>query len=306
MMRHGWTARASALLVCAWMTMGIAGCGGAQNRPGPHQALSSKQQRALKLTQGGQRATIAIVDGGVDTSHPSLRGVVHRSWVAPGLDSSPTLHATQLAGIVAGRPTKDFSGGLAPAAHLLDAKALAADGTGLPMDIARALLWAGEQGADVVLASFGLENDEPSVRHAIAALRGRGIVVVAATGNGFGAFDLYPAKYPDVLGITAYTSRGERLGMANWRNADLAAPGERIWAPTLGDGYAPVSGTSVATAVGTALVAACGDHRSIGADKDQVGPAWQDGWLSTPENRVPKIACPELATAAEDTDKEPR
>lgn len=239
----------------------LTGCGTEHpGTRGPAQALSKRQQQILHTLADEERATVALIDGGVDETHPSPPGVISSSWTAPGLEDRPTLHATQLAGIIAGRQTGTFSGGLAQGARLLDAKALDAQGTGLPTDIAAALTWAGREDADVVVASFGLENDEPVVRRAVSALVARGVLVIAATGNGYGAFDMYPALYRGVLGVTAYDSRGQRLELANWRGADVAAPGDDIWAPTLGDGYAPVSGTSVATAMGGGID--CGLRRS--------------------------------------------
>lgn len=288
-------AASAAHLVFAVLVLSVSGLAGCGDRDasvaGPQESLSEQQQAAWRKTHGASHVTIAVVDGGVDARHPALQGVVEASWVARGLEGGPTEHGTQVAGIVAGLEVHGYSGGLAKGARVLEAKALDSDGTGLPADIAEALHWAGGQGADMVVTSFGLEVDDPRVRRAIARLAAHGVFVVAATGNGYGDLDMYPASYPKVVGATAYDKRGKRLDLANWRGADLAAPGQGVWPPALGGGYAAVSGTSVAAAVAAGLIASCDDHHPLTTD-DELRPGCSAGHVSTPNQYVPKVACP--------------
>lgn len=104
-------------------------------------------------------------------------------WVAPGLTPGSTAHGTQVAGIVAGRPTTAYAGGLAPRALILDVKVVEADGTGDPADLSAGLVWAQRNGADILVTSLALESDDPTVRAAVEGLTLSGTPLVAATGN---------------------------------------------------------------------------------------------------------------------------
>lgn len=146
----------ASVTVCA----AIGGCG---SSVGPaFDFLPPSGQGALGGSAGDGRV-VAVVDGGIADSHPSLEGRVIGRWVADGLDTTPSDHGTMVAGIVAGDAADDFPGGLAPAARLLDAHALDATGTGDPAGIASAVRWAVEQGADIIVAAFGSETDHPEI-----------------------------------------------------------------------------------------------------------------------------------------------
>ncbi len=286
-LRQRRTLRTLVVLAC----LGLAVACGRSTEPGPRQALDDDQVKALGRGDSGSTVRIAIIDGGIDPSHSFDLGVVDR-WLAPGLDPAPSLHATQLAGIVAGRPAPGYSGGMAPQAQILDAKALDETGLGQPADVASALRWAKQRDADVVLTSLAFETDHPEVRSAVRDLVTSGATVVAASGNGFGETTVFPAANPGVLSVTAYDRRGGRLALAHWNGADVAAPGQDLLAPQLGSGLAPVSGTSVAAAVAAGFIAACGDHRPLAKGSDTVSPSWVHGVVTHEQRAVPRLACP--------------
>lgn len=231
-----------------------------------------------------------MVDGGIDAAHPALRDQVSRVWRAPGLPAGPSVHGTQMAGIVAGRATETWSGGLADRAQLLDVRVLDDGGQGSAADLAAGLQFARAAHADVVLTSLALDWDAPEVRRAASELAGDGVVLVAASGNGFDDLPAYPASYPGVLAVAALDHAGERLPLSGWGAADVVVPGEAILAPTPGGGFEAVSGTSAAAALAAGLLAACG-----GADTwagSVLAPRWTNGSVIDAGRARPRLTCP--------------
>lgn len=269
----------------------MVGCGQAEP-PLTYDFLSRSDQGPV--ASGGQRAPlIAVVDGGIDSTHPALEGRVVGSWRADGLSAAASRHATAVAGIIAGAPSGEaFSGGLAAGARLLDAKALDGRGAGRPADVAGAIRWAAQQQADLIVTSFGSEQDHPQIRAAVKEALAAGAVVVAATGNGLGEFAFYPASYPGVIGVTSRDRDGDLSAFANSSGADFAAPGQDIVAPTLQRAYEPTSGTSVAAATAAGVIAACWDADDLVAHTREGGSPWPGGSLHSSSGEIPSLSCP--------------
>ena len=257
--------------------------------PGPQDVLTSAERRALTSRARGHEVLVAVVDGGVDAAHPALQGRVVRSWRAPGLAAEVGAHGTQVAGVVAGAATATWSGGLAADARLLDVQVLDRDGQGSADDLAAGLRFARAVGADLVLTSLALGWDAPAVRTAVVGLSQDGVLVVAASGNGFEDLPSYPAAYREVLGVAALDRDGRRLPLSGWSSADVAVPGEALLAPTPGGGYAPITGTSAAAAVAVGLLAACGDAGNRGSAP---APPWTSGRVEDAGRARPRLTCP--------------
>ena len=265
--------RAVAAVLVAALVLSAGACG-TDSRRGPRDVLPVAVQAGLRSAPPTRPLVVAVLDGGIDGAHPALVGRVDGAWRAPGLAAGPSVHGTQVAGIVAGGPTDRYAGGLAPAARLLDVQVLDAQGRGRAADLAAGLRSARESGADVVLTSLALEVDEPAVRREVEALTRGGTVLVAASGTSFTDGPAYPAAYPGVLAVAALDHRGDRLQLSGWAAAAVAVPGEGVWAPVPGQGYAEMTGTSAAAAVAAGLVAACGTTaRWRGSRSERHGPA---------------------------------
>jgi hypothetical protein len=133
-------------------------------------------------------ATVAILDTGIDGSHPDLDGVV-----VPGtsiLDGSnglsdPNGHGTAMAGIVAAET--DNGAGIAGVGYagvrVMPVTVLGADGTGQDSDIIEGVVYAAEHGADVILMAFSNPGYSELLQEAIDYAWGEGAVLVAAVGN---------------------------------------------------------------------------------------------------------------------------
>jgi hypothetical protein len=152
-----------------------------------------------------------------------------------------------------------------PSCTLLAVKVVKDNQTSLTkFDSAQGIVWAVDNGADVVNLSFGGDTDDPVQAEAVAYALSRGVIVVAAAGNDSTDAPHYPAAYDGVVAVAA-TEDPYRLwdGSTFGPWVDIAAPGVRILS-TLHDGtYTQGTGTSFATpmvaaAAGFALAAAPG------------------------------------------------
>lgn len=197
---------------------------------------------------------IGLIDTGVDVRHPALAGerVVQRGF-AGAARAAP--HGTAVASLLVGRAGA-FSGA-APGGDLYAADVYGASRAGgSSTGLVQALAWMVENDVPVVNISLvGPRNAvvEAAVRRAAS----RGLLIVAAVGNdGPAAAPLYPAAYPDVVGVTAVNSRGRVLPeAARGPQVDLAAPGADMAAAGSGQGYVSVRGSSFAAPLAAGLLA---------------------------------------------------
>lgn len=192
---------------------------------------------------------VAVVDTGIDGSHPDLMGrvVAARSFVGGSPFTDQQGHGTFVAGLIAANPSNNEGiAGLAFNAQLMVAKVVGADGViSLAGEVA-AIRWAVDNGARVINLSLGgvrdpldprLDTYSPLEQAAVEYAYSKGVVVVAAVGNGPQSpampwtFAHYPAALPHVVGVSAVRQDGSVPDYSN-RDAvynDLAAPGASIF-----------------------------------------------------------------------------
>lgn len=206
----------------------------------------------------GENTIIAVIDTGVDVAHTELSAAAFYSYDAIGLPiSGGEKHGTAIAGLIAA--DKDMMG-IAPKAKFLAVRAFtqAKNGkfTSDSFTIANAIDWAVAQNAHVLNMSFAGPSD-PLIMKMIDLLAERKILVVAAAGNhGIGAPAAYPAAHPHTIAVTATDARDELYSNANRGiYIDIAAPGVDVIAPAPSNNYELVTGTSIATAHLTGVIA---------------------------------------------------
>src|SRR5829696_8213641 len=199
-------------------------------------------------------ATVAVLDTGVDASHPDLAGqLVPGTSVLDGSDGSadPNGHGTWMAGIVAAATDNSIgiSGIGYAGVRVMPVTVLGADGTGQDSDIISGVIHAADHGADVVLMSFSNPGFSQALQAAIDYAWSRGVVVVAATGNDGSSVATFPAGDRGVVGVSS-TDFNDALDLSSNYGTDtfLAAPGVGIETTATGGGYATISGTSAAAA----------------------------------------------------------
>ncbi|AEV87601.1 peptidase [Actinoplanes sp. SE50] len=234
--------------------------------------LDTMHVPAARSMSTGAGVTVAVIDTGVDGSHPDLAGQVLTGYDAiagqAGGNTDPQGHGTHVAGTVAALTGNGIGvSSVAPGVKILPVRVLDANGNGYDSDTAKGIVWAADHGANVINMSLGGTDRSSAISDAVTYARGKGVVVVAAAGNDRAAGS--PANYPgadDGVIAVAATDSGDTV--AAYSNAggyvDVAAPGSAILStyPTaLGaSGYASMSGTSMATphvaAVAALLLAA--------------------------------------------------
>lgn len=207
---------------------------------------------------------MAVIDSGVSASHPALKGQVRVGRDFNGLPQQEGRcdlagHGTIIAGIIAGKEGRGASfSGIAPQARILPVRVLPDTKTttdeGLPGQIAAAIRWSVQNGADVINLSLVTQDRQEladAVRHALD----EGVVVVAAAGNrqeNQQDRPAFPAAYPGVIAVAGVDEEGGHVGSSVSGNyVDLAAPGVNILGPAPGgEGYLvePQGGTSFAAA----------------------------------------------------------
>lgn len=237
-------------------------------------------ERAWGLADGAG-VTVAVLDSGVDGSHPQLAGHVlrGRDFLNPGDgpgDRDCAGHGTAVASIIAGQVADDTGfRGVAPGVRILPVivSERGGDDQGggvTPARFGAALRWAVDQGADVVNMSLSFAGDNPAVRTAVEYAARRDVVLVAASGNNArdGNPTPYPAANDGVLGVGGVDESGLVLGESGHGSyVDLVAPGEGITAATPRRGHAAGwKGTSFAAPFVSATAALVRQkHRDLSA-----------------------------------------
>jgi hypothetical protein len=204
----------------------------------------------------GADVTVAVIDSGIDVTHPELAGVISGTFDALNNGEGPHPHGTGIAGVIAAHGRLM---GTAPSAHLLAIRAFGAKSSGAESTsfiILKSLNYAMANGAQVINMSFAGPHD-PVMQRAVAAAAAKGVVLVAAAGNaGPKSPPLYPAADPNVIAVSA-TDQSDRLFPQSNRGSyvAIAAPGVDILSPAPDGKYQISSGTSLSSAFISGLVA---------------------------------------------------
>lgn len=220
---------------------------------------SAASLAALPSVRAGTR--IAMIDGGV-ASHPSMAqaGIEQRGFAGA---AQPTGHGTAVGSLLVG--SQGPFRGAARGAQLFVGDVYGGNpAAGSATTIVRALAWAASKRPSVINISLVGPANQAMAR-AIAALRTRGIIVVAAVGNdGPAAPPQYPASYPGVIAVTGVDAGDRALREAGRAlHLDYAAPGADMVAAAPGNGYIAVRGTSFAAPLVTARIAATGSPAQL-------------------------------------------
>ena len=239
--------------------LGAGTAGGVESERGAVAAGGAAVGAARDAAAGGAAGgvvtrKVGLIDGGVDTSHDVFRDIVIHQHGCSGA-SVPAPHGTAVASLMIGRSPRFH--GAAPGSELYAADVYCGLPTGGAVDaVADALAWMVREHVPVINVSLvGPPNSmlENVVRLVIA----HGHVVVAAVGNdGPAAPPLYPASYPDVVGVTAVDARQRVLLEAcRGKQVKFSAPGADMSAANPAQSYASVRGTSFASPIVAGLLA---------------------------------------------------
>lgn len=146
---------------------------------------------------------------------------------------------------------------VAPTATIMPLRAFRPDGTSTTFEILRAIYYAADNGADVINMSFSFPEVNTELQRALDYATARGVVAVASAGNTGNRVVVYPAAFPNVIGVASTTNLDERSDFSNYGTelVTLAAPGEALITTYPGGNYAGVWGTSFSAALVSGAVA---------------------------------------------------
>jgi subtilisin family serine protease len=239
---------------------------------------------AWSVSTGSSDVVVAVIDTGVDMSHPDLaqniwvnvgedcsgcrtngtdddgNGYVDdwRGWDFANGDNDPTDdngHGTHVAGTVAATGNNSLGvAGVTWSSRIVPLKFLGADGSGTTADAISAILYARAKGVPILNNSWGGGDFSEALRDAIEQTDAGGELFVAAAGNDFTNTDVepfYPASYdvPNVLVVGASDQFDRKAWFSNYgvRTVDLSAPGTNVYSTWPGATYRFADGTSMAT-----------------------------------------------------------
>jgi subtilisin family serine protease len=198
----------------------------------------------------GSGVKVAVIDTGIDYTHPDLAANYKGGWNAvtgTGDPKDDQGHGTHVAGTIAA--ARDGSGvaGVAPAAELYAVKVLDKNGSGQYSWIIAGIEWAIEKKVDVINMSLGGPSGTDALEQVMAKAAEAGVTVVCAAGNDGGAVN-YPAHYPQAIAVSASDS-ADKIASFSSRGPEIAviAPGVKINSARMGGGYVNISGTSMAS-----------------------------------------------------------
>jgi len=224
---------------------------------------------AWALTKGAG-TKVAVLDSGVANDNPDINSkVVARANFTNGETGDDNYgHGTHVAGIVAATENTQGVAGVCPECTILDGKVLNDSGVGSSSGLADGINWAVSNGAKVINMSLGVRASR-TLETAVNNAWNKGVVLVAAAGNGGNQTKIYPGAYPNVIAVGATDNKDAKASFstygASW--VDIAAPGVNVYSTfpnhtfVLGTqnkrsfGYDVGNGTSMSSPIVAATVA---------------------------------------------------
>ncbi|MFO7641695.1 MAG: S8 family serine peptidase, partial [Candidatus Competibacteraceae bacterium] len=214
----------------------------------------------------GASITIAILDTGVDATHPDLAGQIVPGWnfYDNNADTSDTHnHGTWVAGTAAAT-TNNGTGvaSVAGQARIMPVRIAQPDGYAYWSTVAKGVTWAADQGAKIANISYNGVSGSSSVQNAAQHMRNKGGVVVVAAGNSGGQENISASD--TMLSVAATNSSDTRSSFSSYgAYVDLAAPGESILTTARGGGYSNAKGTSFSSPIVAGVAALVMDANSM-------------------------------------------
>ncbi|MFD2169704.1 S8 family peptidase [Tumebacillus lipolyticus] len=210
--------------------------------------------QAWDITTGSTSTKIAIIDTGVDLTHPDLSAKIIGGYNAiTGTTNAQDDHGhgTHVAGIAAASSNNSTNGaGVDWQARIMPIKVLDAGGSGYTSDIINGVNWAVANGAHIINMSLGGGAANASFQSAINNAWAVGAIIVAAAGNNGNTVKQYPAAYNNVVAVASTDSADNKSSFSTYGTwVYVAAPGTSILSTRLGGGMTTMSGTSMAAPV---------------------------------------------------------
>jgi len=204
---------------------------------------------AWNLTTGSHSVLVAVIDSGIDYTHPDLEDnyvPLGYDWVNDDDDPMDDHgHGTHCAGIIAAVINNSLGIAGIAQVRVMAEKGLNAEGWGYEDDLAQCIIHAVDQGADILSCSWGSDYPSALIEDAIRYATSHGVLVIASAGNTATSQEHYPAAYEEVIAVTATSDNDSPAGFTTYGDwVEVSAPGVGIISTVIG-GYAEKSGTSM-------------------------------------------------------------
>ncbi len=224
------------------------------------------------VPSGGDAVNVAVLDTGALISHPDLKNQITACDDFSGLDAfvknscdDKNGHGTSVAGVIAGDggPMDKGIYGIAPQANLMIYKVCMNDGTCFSDDVAAAIRYSVDNGANIILLSLGSDLESSLINDAISYATSKDVMIIGAAGNDgpyTGSMD-YPASNVNIISVGAvddllvvpdWSTRGNNEASTSYSrdfgDLELVGPGVNIESTANNGYYTTSSGTSMATA----------------------------------------------------------
>ncbi|KZL92441.1 S8 family peptidase [Clostridium magnum] len=231
---------------------------------------SVEADKAWSFVNQVRQVKVAVIDTGVDYTHPALKGKIDTSngynFVNNTTDAmDDNGHGTHLSGIITTNTTVSSSStttGLLGIVGNLDVKiipvkVLDSSGSGDSDIIAKGIKWAADKGADVINLSLGMKGTIPEIDYAIQYATDKGTLVVVAAGNdNVDCSNYSPASNSNVYTVSALSKNDRKASYSNYgTKVEVSAPGDNILSTVPNGKYAYMSGTSMAAPIVSAVAA---------------------------------------------------
>ena len=209
---------------------------------------------AWEFINGDPNLVLAVLDAGLD-AHLEIAGrMIPGKNVAAAPDNDDTSdvcisHGTHVAGIAAGQGSNGIGvAGVDWSCRIMPVRVLN-DCSGNPESwLAEGLIWATDNGADVINMSLQYFQGTTALHDAIRYAHGQGVVMIAAAGNIAATQVAFPARWQETIAVGAIDNSGSRWSASSrGPNLDVMAPGVNVWSLDSAAGYKFLSGTSMAT-----------------------------------------------------------
>jgi len=209
----------------------------------PNDPLYSKQWNLVNINiekawekSKGKGVTVAVIDTGVSRVEDLQKTEFVKGYDFVNDDedaSDDNGHGTHVAGTIAQSTNNNLGvAGIAYEAKIMPLKVLNAFGAGTITDIAEAIRFAADHGANIINMSLGGAGESAILKEAIDYAYNKGVTIIAAAGNANYPAAFYPARYPKVIGVSATSATGEKAFYSNYgAGVDISAPGGDMRGP---------------------------------------------------------------------------
>ncbi len=247
-----------------------------------------KSEKAWDITRGSKDIITAVIDTGISLNHEDLKNNIwknlkeipsngidddnngfiddDRGWDFANNDNNPEddqSHGSHCAGLVGAEGNNAIGGvGMNWNVKLMALKFIRASGSGSESDGIKAIIYAADNGAKIINASWGAEGSVQALKDSIAYANSKGVLFVAAAGNAKTNTDrkkFYPAGYdlPNIISVAASTSSNGKAEFSNFgkTSVHIAAPGHNIYSNSTKNSYDNKSGTSMAAPIVSGIAA---------------------------------------------------